>query len=260
MVDKPLPLSLAVITFNEEKNLNRCLESAKGLVSEIVIVDSGSTDKTLQIAKENNALVYQNAWPGHVAQKNIALGKCTQPWVISLDADEAISKILRRSVINLFVQGEPDKDGYWVNRKNYYLGAWIEHAWFPEWRLRIAKREVACWEGGDPHDKLSVSGLTGKLSGDILHFSYVDFQDHINRTINYSKIGAQTMINRGKKFKWYKLVFSPWIRFYKSLIFKQAWRDGLRGWIIAYSSLLTCFAKYAFLLEAKLEKHMERDE
>ena len=147
MTNGILPLSLAVITFNEEKNLYRCLESVKGLVSEIVVVDSGSTDTTIQIAEVFDAHVYQKTWLGHVAQKNIALSKCTQPWVISLDADEAISEDLRCSIVKIFDKGEPEKDGYWINRKNYYLGAWIEHAWFPEWRLRMVKRENALWKG-----------------------------------------------------------------------------------------------------------------
>ena len=249
---------MAIITCNEEKNLGRCIESALGLVSEIVIVDSGSTDRTAQIATDYLARVYHNPWPGHVAQKNIALSKCTQPWIISLDADEALSKDLRRSIIGLFNEGDPKRNGYWINRKNYYLGAWIEHAWFPEWRLRMVKKEGAFWEGADPHDKLSVNGSTGRLAGDILHYSYVDLQDHIDRTINYGRIGAQTLIQRGENFKWYKLVFSPWMRFVRSMILKHAWRDGWRGWIIAYSSLLTCFAKYAFTYEEKLNKDADK--
>ena len=115
-------------------------------------------------------------------------------------------------------------------------------------------------EGADPHDKLSVVGPLGKLSGDILHYSYVDLQDHMDRTIKYAKIGAQTILKRGEKFRWYKLVFAPWIRFVKSMVFKHAWRDGWRGWIIAYSSLLTCFAKYSFVFEAKFNRDTKRNE
>lgn len=260
MVDKTLPISLVIITYNEEKNIRRCLESAFGMVSEIVIVDSGSTDGTTRIASDYNAHVYHNPWPGHVAQKNIALSKCTQRWALSLDADEAMSIALRFSIENLFRRGEPDRSGYWINRKNFYLGEWIEHAWYPEWRLRMVKTNKALWVGSDPHDRLSVSGPTAKLTGDILHYSYADLQDHISRTISYGRIGAHTLVSRGQDFKWYKLVFSPLIRFAKSLILKQAWRDGWRGWIIAYSSLIACFVKYALVFEAKLNRESKADE
>ena len=122
----------------------------------------------------------------------------------------------------------------------------------------MVKKEGALWEGADPHDKLSVNGSTGRLAGDILHYSYVDLQDHIDRTINYGRIGARTLIQRGEKFKWYQLVFSPWMRFAKTMILKHAWRDGWRGWIIAYSSLLTCFTKYAFAYEEALNNTVDK--
>ena len=260
MTEKLLPLALAVIALNEEENLARCLESSRALVSEIVLVDSGSTDRTTEIAERFGARVYYNPWPGHVAQKNVALSYCSQPWVISLDADEALSEDLRRSVRRLFEDGEPDREGYWMNRKTYYLDAWIDHAWYPEWRLRLARKDRAEWAGTNPHDKLEVKGGTGKLEGDILHYSYADLQDHLKRTIDYGRISALAMIEQGRRFRWYKLLFSPWGRFAKSIVFKQAWRDGWRGWIIAFSSLLTCFAKYAFLYEAELQRRRKGEE
>jgi glycosyltransferase involved in cell wall biosynthesis len=260
MTKKFLPLSLAVITLNEEKNLPRCLESAKDLVSEIVVIDSGSTDRTTEIAESFGAQVHFNPWPGHIAQKNVALSRCTQPWVISLDADEMISEELRQSVKNLFKLGEPSCAGYWINRKTYCLGAWIQHAWYPEWRIRLVKKDKAIWTGTNPHDKLETQGSVGKIQGDILHYSYVDLEDQFKRAIDYGRIGALAMMDKGKKFQWHNLLFSPWVRFIKSLVFKQAWRDGWRGWIIAFSSFLTCFIKYAFMYEATLQNHHEDKE
>lgn len=254
MTEKHPPLSLAIIALNEEKNLTRCLESARALVSEIVVVDSGSTDKTTAIAESFGAKVYFNPWPGHVAQKNFALSRCTQPWVLSLDADEALSNELCRSIEDLFASGKPECDGYWINRKTYYLGAWIQHAWYPEWRLRLVKRDGAVWGGTNPHDKLAIPSSAGKIQGDILHYSYVDLQDHLKRSIDYGRIGALAMIDEGRNFQWHKLLFSPWVRLIKSFVFKQAWRDGWRGWIIAFSSFLACFSKYAFIYEADLKK------
>jgi len=247
-----LPLSLTVIALNEEKNIERCLQSAYGLVSELIVVDSGSRDRTVAIAENFQAKVFYNPWPGHVAQKNYALSQCSQPWVLSLDADEALSDQLVLSIYNLFAQRETTSLGYWINRKTFYLGAWIEHAWYPEWRLRLAKREAAVWQGTNPHDKFMVQGSTSKLSGDILHYSYTDLNDHLKRTIDYGRIGAEAALEQGKRFQWTRLIFSPFGRLTKSLIFKQAWRDGWRGWIIAVSSFLTCFAKYAFMYENKI--------
>jgi glycosyltransferase involved in cell wall biosynthesis len=247
---KKSPISLAVITLNEEKNLHRCLKSVSKIAAEIVIVDSGSTDATVQIAQDYGAHVYYNPWPGHVAQKNYALSLCSQPWVLSLDADEALCADLGRAIQNLFVFEQPACSGYWLNRKTYYLGAWIEHAWYPEWRLRLVRRDVATWQGTNPHDKLVAQGPTSKLvAGNILHYSYADLNDHLQKTVNYARIGAEAAMEQGEHFHWAKLLLSPWGRFMKSLLFKQAWRDGWRGWIIAFSSLLTCFAKYAFMYE-----------
>jgi glycosyltransferase involved in cell wall biosynthesis len=254
-----LPLSVAVITFNEQDNLPRCLQSVAGLAAEIVVIDSGSQDCTLDIAREFGAVIEQRPWPGHVQQKNYALQRCRQPWVLSLDADEALSDELRAAIQSLFAAGEPPAEGYWVNRRNFYLGEWIWHAWYPEWRLRLVRRERGRWQGINPHDSLVVSGATQRLSGDLLHYSYRDLNDHLLRTISYARIGAQARLQQGERFRWYKLLLSPWGRFLRSMLVKQAWRDGWRGWLIAFSSMLAAYAKYAFLLEAHLrEKQAQR--
>ena len=248
----PLPLSVAVITLNEECNLPRCLDSVRGLAAEIVVIDSGSTDNTGAIARQCGAVFEFNAWPGHVAQKNVALRRCTQPWVLSLDADEALSPELAESIRRLFAAGEPNESGFWLNRRTFYLGDWIWHAWYPEWRLRLVRRERAEWRGLDPHDKLEVTGPTAKLEGDLLHYSFRDLHDHLERTIRYARIMADSQASQGKSFHWHALVFSPWYAFFKRLVLKQGWRDGWRGWVIAFVNLLGSFAKSAFLLEKRL--------
>jgi glycosyltransferase involved in cell wall biosynthesis len=248
----PLPVSVAIITLNEERNLPRCLESVHNLAVEIVVIDSGSTDKTGEIARQCGAVFEFSAWRGHVAQKNVALRRCTQPWVLSLDADEALSPELTASIRALFAGGEPKEDGFWVNRRTFYLGDWIRHAWYPEWRLRLVRKNRAEWHGLDPHDKLEVDGTTARLEGDLLHYSFRDLQDHLERTIRYARIMADSQAREGRSFHWYALVLSPWYAFFKRLILKQGWRDGWRGWVIAFVSLLSSFAKSAFLLEKQL--------
>lgn len=245
---QPLSLSLAVIALNEEANIARCLDSATGLASEIVVVDSGSEDRTREIAREFGARVIHNPWPGHVAQKNVALEHCTQPWVLSLDADEALDAELY-AAIRTALTAPGDANGFEVNRLNSYLGAWIRHAWYPEWRLRLVRREYGRWEGMDPHDHLMVDGPARRLSGHLLHYSYPDLKTHLSTTVRYGEISGHQLAARGKRIGALRIALSPFWRFWRSLLIKQAWRDGWRGWMIAFSSMFAGFAKYAFYLE-----------
>ncbi len=247
----PLPLSVAIITLDEEDNLPRCLESVRDVASEIIVIDSGSRDKTAEIVRRAGGIFEFHPWAEHVAQKNIALRRCSQAWVLALDADEALSPELAGSIRQLFAGGEPSRAGYWVNRRTYYLGRWIWHVWYPEWRLRLVRNGRAQWDGLDPHDNLRVDGPTDRLHGDLLHYSFDDFHDHLQRTIKYARIAADSYARAGRKCRWYHLVISPWAAFFKHLLLKQAWRDGWRGWIICVVSLFGTFAKYAFMLEAE---------
>jgi len=250
MTSQSLPLSIAIITLNEDANLGRCLESVKAIASELVIVDSGSTDKTEEIAKRYGAQFMYNPWPGHVKQKNHALQQCTQPWVLSLDADECLTPELAKAIIVLFQHGEPACDGYELNRRTEYLGEWIWHAWYPEWRLRLVKREKGLWQGRDPHDKLTVKGTNTKLKGgDFLHYTYRDLTHHMAQTVKYARIGAQAALDRGDTFKGRKLLLSPLGRVLRMLIIRHAWRDGWRGMIITFSSAMSAFLKYAYMYE-----------
>ncbi|HTA94937.1 MAG TPA: glycosyltransferase family 2 protein, partial [Verrucomicrobiae bacterium] len=176
--ERKLPLSVAVITLNEEKNLSRCLESVRGMASEIVVVDPGSTDRTREIAESFGAVFKINPWPGFVAQKNVALQSCTQSWVLCIDADEAVSPELAAGIRQLFADGDPREQGFFVNRLNFYVGQWIRHAWYPEWRLRLVRRANAQWGGLDPHDKLEVNGVSRRLAGDLLHYPFSSVQEH----------------------------------------------------------------------------------
>ena len=244
-----LPISATVITLNEEANLGRCLGSLQGLVSEIVIVDSGSTDRTAEIASEHRARFRLQPWLGFVAQKNVALHMASQPWILCLDADEEVSPELAASIRNLFADGDPAGDGFQVCRFTFYLGGWIRHAWYPEWRLRLVRGGRAEWRGEDPHARLETPGPIARLDGHLLHFSYRDLQDHLQRTLRYARIAAEAANRAGRTAHWYHLAFSPWLAFLKALVLKQAWRDGWRGWIIAFATLTKVFAKYAFVYE-----------
>ena len=250
----PPPLAVAVITLNEAATLPRCLESVAGLAAEIVVLDSGSTDATVAIAQRFGARVEITDWPGFTAQKNRALAACRQPWVLSLDADEALSPDLAAAIRALFAEGMPPIRGYCLNRRNRYLGAWLHHAWTPEWRLRLVARDDARWVGGQVHEHLEVAGPTDRLAGDLLHESYQTLDEHLRRTLTYARLGAEDLIACGEGFRPHKLLLSPWGRLLRTLIMQQAWRDGWRGLLIAASSMLAAFAKYAFVLEHALHR------
>jgi glycosyltransferase involved in cell wall biosynthesis len=251
LMQSRLPLSVAIITLNEEQHLPRCLASVRELTSEIVVVDSGSMDRTKEIATEFGARFLFEEWAGHVAQKTKALAACTQPWLLGLDADEAVSPELANSIRELFSGKLPELDGFWINRRTFYLGQWVNHSWSPEWRLRLARRERAQWMGRDPHDRLEVGGKTARLKGDLLHYSYANLQDHFERMVGYARISAESLERAGKRCRWYHLVFSPWLAMSKRLILKQGFRDGRRGWIIAYATFFSVLAKYALLFEKR---------
>jgi len=245
-----LPISVAVITLNEEQNLARCLESVRGLASEIIVLDSGSVDRTGKIASEFGAIFEVHPWHGHVRQKNAALKRCTQPWVLCLDADEALSPELAQSIRQLFDASQPKENGFWVNRRMFYLGDWIRYAWYPEWRLRLVRQTHAEWRGLDPHDRLEADGATARLDGDLLHYPpFRDFHDHVTKAIKHARIAADSYAASGHRAHGYDLVLSPAAVVFKHLFVKQGWRDGWRGWLILIAKLVNVLAKYAFLLE-----------
>ncbi len=247
-MDKKLPLSVSIITFNEEENLPNALKSIKDIAEEIIIVDSGSTDKTVSIAKDYGAKVFIEKWKGYVAQKNSALEKCTKDWILSLDADEIVSEELKDNIIRVI--NSPDADGYYINRITYYSGKFLKHSWQPDWKLRLVKRKAnPKWKGIDPHDFLTIDGKTSKLSGYLLHYSYKDIYDHFFRALKYSKISAENYYKLGKKFRIYNLIFNPIWAFVKQYILKLGFLDGLRGLSVAKSYSFSIFLKYMFLWE-----------
>ena len=253
-----LPLSVAIITLNEEHNLPRCLASVADLATAIVVIDSGSNDKTGEIARQAGAVFEFHQWPGYVAQKNVALRRCTQPWVLSLDADETLSPELAEAIRQLFATGTPNVTGYFVNRRSWYLGQWIWHAWYPEWRLRLVRKDNAEWHGAAVHEDLRVAGTTARLQGDLLHYPFDSLQDHLQNMLKYARLAADSYAQTGKRFRPRYLLASPWVSFFKHLVLKQGWRDGWRGWMIAFVTMFGTFAKYAFLLENQLTASKSR--
>ena len=244
-----LPLSVAIVTFNEEKNLPACLDSVAGLASEIVIVDSFSTDRTLDIARQYGAQVEQQPWPGFIGQKNRAFDLCTQEWILGLDADERLSPELQSALRRAIETAGDSVAGFALNRKAYYLGRWIEHSWYPDWIVRVVRRGKARWEGNDLHPYLAPVGPTQRLQGDLHHYPYPTLQSHLERTIQYARVNADYLSRTGVRARWYHLVLHPVGAFLKKIALKGAWLDGMPGIIIAFGTLIGVFAKYAYLWE-----------
>ena len=249
-----LPLTVALITFNEEKNLPRTLEKVKDIASEIVILDSYSTDKTKEIALSYGAKFYQEKWKGFREQKNSLLKKCSQEWILFLDADEVLSDELKKSIIDELQN--PKADGYLINRKTFYAGKFLNFTWQPDRKLRLVKKNAnPRWEGGNIHEYLVIDGKIKKLKGYLYHYTYKDIEDHFKRSLKYSKISAIEMHKKGKKFKLHKLIFNPIWAFSKQYFFHLGFLDGIRGLSVAMSYLISTFLKYLYLWELEQKEN-----
>jgi glycosyltransferase involved in cell wall biosynthesis len=243
-------LSVVIIAFNEEKNIGRCIESVAGVADEILILDSNSTDHTVEIARQEGAAVYQQAFLGYVEQKNRALSLAKYNLVLSLDADEALDKDLHDSI--LFVKNNFQYKGYTMNRCNNYCGKFIRHgSWYPDRRMRLVDKSVAQWSGDNPHDKLTFTSpqSKGHLKGNILHYSFDSFEEHAAQNNKFSSISADSLFKRGKRTSLFKVAVNPFWAFTKSYLLRLGFLDGFFGFVIAIN-----IAHFAFLKHSKLYK------
>jgi glycosyltransferase involved in cell wall biosynthesis len=238
-------LSVVIITFNEERNIGRCIESVKGIAEEIVVLDSFSTDQTVDIARRMGANVFQQAFAGYIEQKNNALQLASHPFVLSLDADEAIDPILEGAIRQ--VKQSPAAKGYSMNRCTNYCGKFIRHGtWYPDRKLRLFFKTEAGWAGINPHDKVEFRHPWPviHLKGDILHYSYHSLEEHIIQNNRFSTISAQTYLEKGKKGGWLKMVVNPFWAFINCYIIRRGFLDGFYGWVIAINVAHLTFMKY----------------
>ncbi len=244
-------ITVAIITKNEEANIGRCLASAP-FADEVVVVDSGSTDRTVEIAKELGARVVNHAWVGHVKQKQHAVDIATHDWIFSLDADEEVSEPLRRLIRQLKEEGAKH-DAYTVRRKTFYLGRWIDHSgWYPDTRIRFFNRQKAHWGGYDPHDEVVCEGRIGVLDGDLNHYSYRDLTHHLQRINEYTGIMARERWDQGKRATMFDIVLRPPFAFCKKYFLQKGFLDGRHGFVVCALAAYYVFCKYAKLWERGL--------
>jgi glycosyltransferase involved in cell wall biosynthesis len=240
-------LSVTIITRNEEKRIRDALESVVW-ADEIVVVDSGSTDRTIEICREYTQHVFQENWHGYVEQKNIANAKSSYNWILNVDADEVVSPELAAEIQTLLAD-EPSHTGYSMPRRTYYLGAWIRHCgWYPDEKLRLFDKRLGCWVGRALHEKVQIEGTTASLRHDLYHYTYESVEDHLRTINNYTSIAAS---QKQGSISAAGILGHTVFTFFKKYIVKQGFRDGSRGLIVSLLSAFTVAVKYAKLWELR---------
>lgn len=259
----PLKISAAIICFNEEDKIAKALDSLIGVAEQVVVVDSHSKDKTLDIVNsyaDKFALkVIERPFAGYIEQKNFALEQCDHQLILSLDADEALSEQLKRSILRAKTnwQGE----GYSFNRLTNYGDFWVRHCgWYPDVKLRLIKKGTARWKGVNPHDILTFNNAAVRpthLQGDLLHYSYSSVTDHVNQTNRFTTIAAKEAYERGVRSNLFKIVTRPCFKFLRDYLWKRGFLDGRVGFTICKINALSAFLKYTKIYELQNNRSID---
>jgi glycosyltransferase involved in cell wall biosynthesis len=220
----------------------------KEIADEIIVVDSGSTDATVELAQANGAHVFVEPWKGFAAQKNSCLAKATCDWILSLDADEEVSPELAGSITNLLRASTPPAcKGYMMNRRNIYFGKWLKRCgYYPDPKLRLIERGAAQFELRPVHEDMKMAGKKGHLKGDLLHHAYRNFADFIEHQNRYSSLGAEMVVAKGKVgFSVINIVLRPLVRFVYNYFFRLGFLDGAVGFLVLANHAMYVSWKYA---------------
>ena len=241
-------ISAVIISFNEERDIGRCLESVMDIVDEVLVLDSFSNDLTEKICREKGVRFEQHAFDGYVSQKNRALKLVTYDYVLSLDADEALSEEARNSV--KMVKEDWSHDGYLFNRRNNYCGHWMRYtSWYPDRKLRLFDRRKAAWTGMDPHDYIAMSegSSVSRLKGDLLHWTVRTLEEHKVKTEQFARVSAKFHFDKGVKAGIGSAAFHSIWRWYREYYILLGFLDGKAGWQVARFSALYVWKKYYYL-------------
>ena len=245
-----IKLSVVIITFNEEKNIERCIRSLKGISDEVIVVDSFSTDATEKICIDLGAKFFKHAFAGYIEQKNYAATLTSFDHILSVDADEVVSDRLRDSI--LAVKKDWKHSSYSMNRLSNYCGHWIKHGgWYPDRKTRLFEKGKGKWGGYNPHDKYLPENPNDSelLKGDLLHYSYYSIEGHIAQVNKFSGIGAHSAFIAGKRSNYFKIIFKPAFKFFRDYILRAGFLDGYYGYVISRISSHETFLKYVKLRE-----------
>ena len=210
-------ISACIISFNEENKIEACLQSLLPVVDEIVIVDSLSTDRTLEIAVKYTDKIFNQSFLGHIEQKNLAVEKAGNDWILSLDCDERLSEELQQSI--LAIKGQlDDADAYCMPRRTFYIYRWLNHCWYPDVKTRLFNRNTSRWGGTNPHDHIETQGShIVRLKGDIHHYSFDSISDHLQTIDKFTEIGADELIKKKQKRKYFQPADACVVDFLKAL-------------------------------------------
>jgi glycosyltransferase involved in cell wall biosynthesis len=253
----PLPISVCMISGPDSARIGRALKSVQGWVAEtIVVVNDDVTDGTDKIATEHGAKVFRESWKEHIAQKNSAADKATQPWILGLDSDEEISDKLKDSIHRFFLTA---KDGGPVAlrmaRCSLFLGHWVRHGdWYPDWQTRLWRAGMAKWGGTDPHDRLIVEGSVGTLSGDILHYSNPSISRYVSKINYFSDLYLESRLKKKSRWLPAEATFRAFWRFFRAYVLRFGFLDGFPGFYIAASTFYSTLVRHTRLLEHNLSK------
>ncbi len=241
-------ISAVIITLNEQDQIEHCIQSVKSVADEIVVLDSFSTDRTEEICRNLGVRFYQNAFTGYRDQKNLALKYAQYDYILSLDADEALSDELKDSI--LAVKKNWKFDAYNINRYNNYCGQWINHSnWYPDKKIRLFDRRKGDWGGLNIHEtiKMQKGCSVGFIKGDILHRSFSSIEEHIDKINKFSTLSAQEYFKCGKKSSIFKIIFHSKWRFFKAYFLRRGFLDGFNGFVISSFSAYESYLKYVKL-------------
>jgi glycosyltransferase involved in cell wall biosynthesis len=251
-------LSVIVIALNQEDNIVQCLETVRW-ADEIVIVDSGSRDRTLELARGFTDRIFTIDWPGFGAAKNYALDQARGDWIFSLDTDERVSEALRDEIIST-VQGKSSYTGYRLPRKNYFGGRWVRYlGWYPDYTLRLFRRDQGRFRERAVHEEVVVDGPVGVLQTPLDHYSYTGVSEYLARQDHYARLAAQEMLKEGRMPKAGELFWRPLSHFFKLYVLRLGFLEGRLGYTLSVLGSLYNFLKYYYLRELLQEaNHVHR--
>lgn len=239
-----MKISATIIAYNEERSIARAIESLR-CCDEIVVVDSGSDDRTVELAINHGARVIESPWRGYAGQKNFASENATYDWILSLDADEALSEALEGEIWQIKKNGGTH-DAYTMPRLAQYLGRWIYHSgWYPDRKVRLFDRRKARWKGEYVHESVKVNGSVGHLHANILHFTCSSLSEHIKTMDRYTTLAAAEIVDERRKITWFRLLCDPAWTFFQTYFLKAGFLDGMEGLAIAHMAALYNFLKFA---------------
>jgi glycosyltransferase involved in cell wall biosynthesis len=255
---KKLPISVCLISGPEAQRIGAALQGVAGWASEVIVVlNEGVVDGTEEIAREHGARVFRESWKGHVAQKNSAADKATQPWLFGLDADEVVSPELRAEIERTLADEVKVArySAFSVPRRSFYCGRWIRHGdWYPDRKTRLWKKGWARWGGIDPHDRLEVQGATGKLRADLLHYSNESINRQVTKIVPFSDAFVQHALAQGRHASVFDLTARPFWRFVRAYLLRLGFLDGWPGYYIACLTAFSTLTRYTKMREAQLPK------